>query len=249
MRPLLAIMRREVHAYFASPIAYTVMAVFLVAAGASYWTRLTAFRLLPSSGGVAVTLQSNLIAPIFNNLTLICLLTLPALSMRLFAEERKGGTIELLKTSPITTAQLVGGKYLGTLAIYLLILLATVPSMMLLAARGPVEGGAVATSYLGVLLYGAAILAVGLFASAMTENQIVAVVLTYALFLPLFFVELLVSFVPTALGDLLAGMSVGLAAQTMARGLIDTHYLLLFGTLIFVFLFLSVQVLDSNRWS
>ena len=176
------------------------------------------------------------------------LLSLPALSMRLFTEERKGGTIELLLTSPLTTPQLVLGKYLGALAIYALMLALTLPLPGMLAAHVRLEWGALGAAYLGYLLYGGVLLAVGTFASSLTENQIVAVVLTYAIFLPFYFVELAVGALGQPWDDVAAGLALGVGLRSMGRGLADSHWLVLTTAMSFCFLFLTTRVLDSTRW-
>jgi ABC-2 type transport system permease protein len=168
--------------------------------------------------------------------------------MRLFSEERKGGTIELLLTSPLTTSQLVTAKYLGTVLIHFTMLALTFPYVVLLGHVGHPEWGPMATTYVGFFLFGAVLLAIGQFASAVTENQIIAIVITYAIFMPLMLVDLLLNFVGTQTADILAGVSVMVARRGLTHGVIDTHTLVLHACLIFLFLFLSVQVLESNRW-
>ncbi len=245
-----AIIRREVHAYFVSPIAYTVIAGFLLISGYGFLKAIETYSMIsPLQFAMGdVTIQAGLVPRLNSWSNLATLLCLPALSMRLFSEERKGGTIELLLTSPLTTAQLVLGKFLGAFLVYTLIVLLTTPYLMVLGRIGQPDWGAMATTYLGHLLFGAVLLAVGLFASALTENQIVALVITYALFLPFFLIDQLATMVSSGVGDVLSGLSVALTKYGFTQGQIDTHGLILNGSLIFLFLFLSTQVLDSTRW-
>jgi ABC-2 type transport system permease protein len=250
VRGLLALVRREVGAAFASPVAYTIMFGFLVIVALGFLYRVTAFSALPPMAveRTGASIRTYVFGGWSLWVNIAVLLSLPALSMRLFTEERKAGTIELLLTSPITTAHLVLGKYLGTVVIYALMLLLTAPLVGTLAVRAPLEWGAIGAAYLAFLLYGAVLLAVGAFASSLTENQIVAVVLTYAFFLPFYLVELAVGAWGPPLDDVLAGVALGVGLRDYARGLADSHFLVLSAALSFAFLFLTMRVLDSNRW-
>ena len=245
-----AIVRREIQAYFVSPIAYTVIAGFLLISGYGFLRAIETYSMIsPLQFAMEqVSIQAALVPRLNSWANLATLLCLPALSMRLFSEERKGGTIELLLTSPLTTAQLVLGKYLGAFVIYVLIVLLTLPYLVVLGRIGHPDWGAMLTTYLGHLLFGGVLLSVGLFASAITENQIVALVITYALFMPFFLIDQLATFVSSGVGDVLSGLSVALTKYGFTQGQIDTHGLVLNGSLIFLFLFLSTQVLDSTRW-
>jgi ABC-2 type transport system permease protein len=196
---ILAIVRREVHGYFVSPIAYTVITGFLLISGYGFLKAIERYTSInPLQFAMEqITIQSGLIWRLNSWANLATLLCLPALSMRLFSEERKGGTIELLLTSPMTTPQLVLGKYLGAMVVYTMIVAMTVPYMIVLGWIGNPDWPAVATTYLGYVL---------------------------------------------------AGLSVRLSKYQFTQGLVDTHDLILNGSLIFLFLFLSTQVLDSSRW-
>ena len=250
MRLIFAIVRREIQGYFVSPIAYTVITGFLLISGYGFLKAIETYTSIsPLDFALGqISIQSDLIPRLNRWANLATLLCLPALSMRLFSEERKGGTIELLLTSPMTTSQLVLGKYLGAVIVYTMIVAMTVPYMVQIGRIGNPDWGAVATTYVGYVLFGGVLLAVGLFASAITENQIVALVITYALFLPFFLIDQLATFFSSSAGDVLAGLSVSRSKYQFSQGLIDTHDLVLNGSLIFLFLFLSAQVLDSSRW-
>ena len=250
MSAIVSIVRRELSAYFVSPIAYTVIVIFLLIGAFGFVQALAFYAKAPAFliEQLSLNLRNTVVARTVLWLNVGMVLSLPALSMRLFSEERKGGTAELLLTSPITTTQLVLGKYLGSLGVLLVMLALTLPFAGVLQWLASPEWPALAAAYLGLFLYGAVILGVGVFASSLTENQIVALLLTYALFLPFWLVELLVGFMGGRLDDVLAGLSVGYGLRLMGLGLVDTHYVVLDVALAFTFLFLCVQVLDSNRW-
>ena len=168
--------------------------------------------------------------------------------MRLLSEEKKNGTAELLFTSPITTVEIVIGKYLGSVALYGMILLLTLSMPGFLFLKAQPELGALCCAYLGLFLYGAVILAAGLFSSSLTENQFIALVLTYALVLPLILVEFVVPIARPPLDSALAALSLGYALKLAALGGLDSSYVVLHAVLIGAFLFLAVRVIDSDRW-
>lgn len=253
MRVVWSILKREVQAYFVSPIAYAFLVIFLAMVGVGFLVTFQTYLRFP----VALLEQRGL-----NIRTVIIagpqglvmwahvamIFCLPGLSMRLLSEERKGGTAELLFTSPLTTAQLVLGKYLGTLSVFVLLLLLTTPLVGILGWKAQPEWAAIGVAYAGMFVYGAVLLAVGLLASSLTENQFVALVLTYLMILPLYILERLVGFLGSPLDEILLAVALPFGLTTAARGLIDSHFLLLGAAFVFLFLFLSGQVLDSTRW-
>jgi ABC-2 type transport system permease protein len=179
---------------------------------------------------------------------LAALVSLPGLSMRLLSEEKKSGTAELLFTSPISTTQIVAGKYAGSVALYALILVLTLPLPGFLIWNARPELAALATAYLGLFLFGAVLLAVGLFASSLTENQFIALALTYVLVIPFILVEFVVPLVRPPFDRALGALSLGYALKAAALGTLDSAYLALHAILVAAFLFLAVRVIDSHRW-
>ena len=250
MRSILAILRREIKSYFVSPIAYVVIVIFLGMIGLTYRSAVFAYVGVPEFAAEAngINIQNFLIRGLSLWFQVGMLFCLPALSMRLLSEERKGGTAELLMTSPLTTWQIVLGKYLGTLFILATILILTIPEIFWLEFKAEPEWGAIGIAYLAYFLFGALILAIGLFASALSENQIVALLITVAIALPMWLVDLIVPFTAPPWDKILGGFSVSLGIRAYILGLFDSHYVVLPLGLIFIFLFLCTQVLDSNRW-
>jgi ABC-2 type transport system permease protein len=248
-----AILKRELQAYFVSPVAYAFMTMFLVVVAFGFSIGVMRYAATPAVHleRFGWSLRTQLVSGTWGLVTwgnLAALISLPGLSMRLLAEERKNGTAELLFTSPLTTPQIVLGKYLGSLALYALILVLTLPLPGFLVANASPELGALACAYLGLFLFGAVLLAVGLFASSLTENQFIALVLTYALIVPLTLVEFVVPLVLPPYDRVLGALSLGFALKAAALGAVDTAYLALHAVLVTAFLFLAVRVIDSQRW-
>jgi len=253
VRSVLALVRREVQAYFVSPIAYAFMTVFLVLVGGGFLQGLFTYALIPPADAQArgIDIQRYMIAGP-RGLVLWChaamLFSLPGLAMRLFSEEKKTGTAELLFTSPLTTAQLVVGKYLGTLSVFFIMLVLTFPLIGILEWKASPELGATAAAYLGLFLLGGVMIAVGLFASCLTENQFVALILTYAMLTPFYLLDLAIRSAGAFLAGVMADLSVSRAIPSFGRGVIDSHYVVLEVCVSFLFLFLGARVLESARW-
>ncbi len=253
MRAMLAVARREVQAYFVSPIAYVFMTVFLLVAGIGFYYGLTRYSMLDAAyvEQSHMSLRAIVVAGRFGLVRwvlLAMLLSLPGLSMRLLSEEKKSGTVELLFTSPLTTWQLVLGKYLGTTVVFALILFLTTPLIGILVWKGRPELLAIAVAYLGLFLYGATVLAIGIFASALTENQFIALIVAYAVLLPFLLVGMPLGFTGPLMNLVLFGLAINIGLDRLGVGLLDTHYVVLYVAIVFSFLFLSVRVLDSPRW-
>ncbi len=248
-----AVMRRELRSYFVSPIAYAFIAMFLLLVAAGFAVGVTRYALTPAMviDRFGWSIRTQLVSGTWGLVTwgtFAALLSLPGLSMRLLSEEKKGGTAELLFTSPITTPQIVLGKYLGSVTLYTLILILTLPMPGFLIWKAQPELGALLCAYLGLLLYGAAILAIGLFASSLTDNQFVALILTYAIMIPLILLEFVVPIARPPFDQVLAALSVGYALKAAGLGTLDSSYVVLHAVLIGASLFLCAQVIDSSRW-
>ena len=192
MRAILAVARREIYSFFVSPAAYVVVTIFIVTV--SVWFLVLIFQNISAQltvqltpGARQPTLTDKVLRPfLMNGLFRVLWLVAPLISMRLLSEDRKQGTADLLLSSPITTLQLVLGKYLGALAIMAILFVATMHIPLFLVLGGNVDRGVVFAGYLGVFLTAAMFLAAGVFASSLTENQIVAALLTMATMLGIF---------------------------------------------------------------
>lgn len=233
MNPVLAIAERELKAYFVSPIAYVVIAAFLLMSG-FFFSVLLWYR------------QADL-TPLFVNMAVILLFVCPGIAMRLLAEDNRQGTLELLLTSPVSDTGIVLGKFLASIAFLAIMLSATLYMPIIIFVFGKPEPITLLTGYLGLFLTGACYLAVGLLASSLTKNQIVAFVVSFGAGLLLW----LMQYANT--GDSLAGqlfnfMSLDQRFNNLSRGLIDTTDLIYLVSFVVVAVFLTTRSLESRRW-
>lgn len=237
MTKVLAITERELKAYFVSPLAYVVGALFLFGTGLLF-----ALTVLNPIGPEAS------LRFLHSNITVIFLFVIPALTMRLLAEEQKTGTLEVLLTNPVRDVEVVVGKYLAT-TLYLLVLLAvTLYYALLVFMFGNPDVGPMVSGYLGVFLAGAALMAIGLFFSSLTSNQIVAALGTFFAVLFMWLSEPLGQLFPGPIGDALGYLSIAGHLGDTGRGIIDTRDIVFFLSLVATFLFLTVVSLQTRRW-
>jgi ABC-2 type transport system permease protein len=235
VRNTLAIAERELKAYFVSPIAYVLTALFLLISGYLFSV-------------ILLNTNEASLRYLVSNLSVIWLFITPALTMRLLAEEARSGTIELLLTNPVRDVEVVLGKYLGVLGLLLVMLAFTLYYPTLLFIFGNPDRGPMVAGYLGVILQAAAFLAVGLLASSLTQNQIVAAVLTFAILLIMWLSESVANFIGKPAGDVMRYLSVTSHSQDFARGVIDTTHVLYFLSVVAAALFLTFLSLQTRRW-
>jgi ABC-2 type transport system permease protein len=237
MRNIWTIASRELNAYFVSPVAYVVSAAFLLVTG-------LLFSLIITS-----TMDASL-RPTFSNITFILVLLAPALTMRLLAEEQRMGTLELLLTSPIHDWQVVVGKFIGSFVLFIVMLLApTLLYVVLLMAFGQPDFGPIVASYLGVLLLGGAFMAIGVFTSSLTQNQIIAYILGLVILLILWISGSMTQIVGGgAVGDAVNYLAITQHYDSFLTGVIDTPNVIYPLSVIVVSLFLATQVLQTRRW-
>jgi ABC-2 type transport system permease protein len=187
--------------------------------------------------------------PLFANLSVILLLLMPLVTMRLFAEERRSGTIELLLTYPVRDGAVLIGKYLAALSLYATMIAGTLLYPVLLAYFARVEWGPLLTGYVGLMLMGAMFLAVGLFASSLTENQIVAAIVTFGVLLMFWIIGWTAEFAASPYGAVLTHLSILEHNDTFAKGVLDTKDILYYLDFTALALFLTLRSLESRRWS
>lgn len=233
----LTIARREVGSYFDLPIAYVVLPAFLILSG------LYVFVLQPFFLVGRVSLR-----PFFEFAPFIFTLFVPAVTMRLLAEERRSGNLEVLLTWPVSDLALVAGKFLGAFALLAVALALTLPFPLAVAAIGELDWGPVIGGYLGLLLLGGAYLSIGLLVSALTRNQIIAFVGGFAVCFALYVAGKALPLVPPNLAPWLEAISFDLRFAGIARGVVDLRDVVFFVSVIGVGLGLTAEVLTARRW-
>ncbi len=279
MRNTLAIAWREIRTYFTSPLAYVVIGVFLALSGYFFWARLLYFSELCLRYGnnpyiyQQLNVNDMVIRPHFGTMGMIFLWMIPMITMRLLAEERRAGTAELLFTCPVTSGQVILGKYLGAAFLLLVMIAATLTYPLLVAGGGTApDMGPTLIGYFGILLMGLSFLAIGLLISSLTENQMVAAVGAFGVLLILWVINwvaasataTLASIInnftnglwnglglplggPT-LGDLINHLSITWHSEDFQKGLLDTQHVVFYASVVFLALFVTQRVIESRRW-
>ncbi len=236
MRNAWTIARRELAAYFVSPIAYVVAAVLVIVLALLF-----NFDELERQFYYATTQY------FFSNVTFLSFFIIPALTMRLLAEERRVRTMELLLTAPVRESEVVVGKFLAGLGFYLgLVLLASVFPLLLFAYGNP-DPRVLWVNYLGLVLFGAALVALGTLASALTQNQVVAFIVGFGLVVVLWVIDTPASLFGSSLAGLLQALSITTHLEGFDRGIIDTRHVVYFLSVTSMALFLATRVLEARR--
>lgn len=249
MRAFWPIYKRELFAFFVTPLAWVLITVFLFVQGMHFFLLVDHFSDASSMGGDQTPIQA-----FFGNtilLYLVLFLLVPPMTMRLFAEERRSGTIESLMTAPVSSWAVVLAKYASVLTTYIAMWLPTVFYLVILQRAGDVDWGVAASAYLGVLLVGAGYLAIGLLMSAITTSQFLALVLTALLVLALFILGVgeFVTREGTLMHDICSHVSVWAHMNDFASGIVDSRRLVFYGTLTMLSLFVTVRAVDAWRWA
>lgn len=234
-RKVRAIARKDFGHFFVSPIGYVVLAVFFFAVGFFFY--------LISVSSYPVASMS----PIFQNATILLLFLTPMLTMKLWSEEEKAQTAELLRTSPLTTWEIVLGKYLAVCSFAVAMISSTLLYLLIILYAGNPDLGIVISNYLGFALIGMTFFSMGLLASTFSENQIVAAVSAYGILLMLWVIGAAAQNTQGALSSVLQYLSVFTHMDDFYRGVLDLGHFVYFASLIFIGLFLSVKVLEGKR--
>ena len=255
MNPAQTIIAKELRSFFVSPVVYVIGAIFLALVGLlSYWAmenaiQQTTWALKNQNEYAQLNLNEMVFRPLFQSMNLILMIILPLLTMRLFAEERKLRTFELLLTSPIGVNEIVSGKFLSVVMVYAGLLSLTGLIPLTLSAYATFDWPPILLGYLALLLQGALMLSIGLFASALTENQIIAAFLSFGLILGLWVLGALSSaFGDTTLGSMLSYLSFTEHFERLIRGLLNAKDLLYYISGIALMWFAAHQAIDAYRW-
>jgi len=246
MAKTLAIIRRELIAYFSSPLAYIVLTAFLLMQGYIFYI-LVSFLNNPMTQAMT-PLRLFFGGTVF--FWFFLLFTVPVITMRLIAEERRSGTIEVLLTSPVSETQVIAGKFIAALIFYIALWLPTFLYVVILKQNSTIDLLPVAAGYLGVLVIGFLFLAVGTFTSTLTDNQLIAAIIAFALLIVLFSIglveQLLVS--SSILRDAVGHMNLWTHMDDYAKGIVDTRHLVYEVSVGLLFLFLATKSLEAKKW-
>ena len=253
MGNIIAIAQKELKSYFSSPIAYIVIGLWAFLYG-WFFINILAFFVRQSmqmgqfGGQQAMNVNQQLIRPLLQNVTILDLFLLPMVTMRTYAEEKRSGTIELLLTSPVSDFEIIMGKFLGAMALYTVMLGVTLLHIALLFKFGTPEWKPIITAYIGLLLLGGCFIALGLLISSLTKNQIVAGMVTFAVFLMLWIITWIGSFSGPTVDKLTQYLSIIDRLDDFNKGVLDTSHLIYYLSFIGFGLFLTAKSVDTERW-
>ena len=251
MRNILAIAQKELRSYFASPMAYIVIGFFMLPFGVFFYLYLQSFvQQSPqmSQFGGAMNINQQVIRGVLQNASVIILFIMPMITMRTYSEEKRSGTIELLLTSPVSDFEIILGKFFGALGLYIAMLAVTLLYMGILFVWGRPEWRPLVAAYLGLLLMGGAFISIGLMISSTTNNQIVAGVITFVVFLMLWIVGWFADSSGPTIGPITSYLSITEHFDDFSKGIIDTKHVIYYLSLITFGLFLTSKSVDTERW-
>ena len=253
MRNTFLVWRKEMRSYFVSPVAYLLLLMFALLFGFFFWNVVGEFsyysvQAMMQGEMFPMNINEQIIRPLLSNITVLGLFFVPLITMRLFAEEKRTGTIELLTTSPVRDGEVILGKWLAAVTLYACILLVTALNFAFLFKYGNPDWKPLAINYLGLLLQAAALLALGTFVSTLTKNQIIAGACTFGLCLLIFVLGWVSSFNYATWAQVCSYLSVTTHMESFARGVLDLKDAVYYVTLTFFGLFLTARSIESLRW-
>jgi ABC-2 type transport system permease protein len=246
MTKVLAIIKREIIAYFSSPLAYIVLTAFLLMQGYIFYVILSYLNNPMTQAMTPMRLFFG--GTVF--FWLFLLFVIPVITMRLVAEERRSGTIEVLLTSPLTELQVIAGKFTAALLFYIVLWLPTVLYTVILDRHSDIDLLPVASGYLGVILIGFLFLGVGTFTSTLTDNQLVAAIMAFAIMILLFSIGLVEQLMLSSsmLRDVLSYANLWTHMDDYAKGIVDTRHVVYELSVGLLFLFLASKSLEVKKW-
>jgi len=227
---------KELKSFFNSPVAYIVIVVFLVILGYFFTSNLFIANI-------------SSLRTVFEMTPFLLLFFAPAITMRLISEEKKSGTLELLITKPVTESEIIVGKFLAAWMLYFFTLLPTLCYYITVSLIGSLDLGPVIGGYLGLLFVGAVFLAISVFGSSITENQVVAFIVSFLIVFGLFMLDKVLFYLPSSLATPLEYLSVDYHFSNIARGVIDSRDIIYYFSAIGFSLLLGSVVLQRRRWS
>lgn len=253
MRHVLLICQKELKSYFASPIAYCVMALFGLIFGFGFYTATRdfvrfSFQAQMMGQQQPMNVNDQIIRPLLGFASTIALFLIPMVTMRLFAEEKRTGTIELLLTSPVSDVEIILGKWVGAMLLYLCVLAMSMINIALLFAWGKPDLKPVLVAYLGLALQGGCLLAIGTFISTTTKNQIIAGGVTFFVCLLLWLLSWFTAFDSSASAQVVNYLSIVTHFENFGKGVLDSKDVVFYISFIFFALFATSRSMESLRW-
>ena len=258
MKSILVIAERELKTYFSSPIAYVALTIFTFLAGVVFYFFV---GVMVESVGTRAMMSAQtgrppdpidmpgvIVQNMFNFLSFVLLLVLPMITMALFSEEKKRGTMELLLTAPVTDLQVVLGKFLAAGVFYMILLATTLVELTILFAYSTPAKGPILSAYLGMGLYGLAIIAVGMFISTLTDSQVISVILTFGVLMVLWLIDALARSASATTKAILSYLSILEHTNDFLQGVVSTSHVIFYLSFIALGIFLTYRSLDSLRW-
>ncbi len=254
MKGFLAVYKKEMYSSMASPIFYVTTFIFVGLMGYFFYASVAYYSLVSYQAAQnpymvsELNLTAAVVRPFFGDMAIVMLFLLPLFTMRLFAEEKKSGTVELLFTLPIRSGGLTLGKYASAVSVFCIMLLGTVPMIVLLGSFGNPDWGVVVSCYLGVLLLASAFISLGMFVSSLTENQIVAAAVSFGTLLFFWLIGWVKSYIQGVPGDVAEYLAILGHLDDLLKGLIDSRDVLYYVLFSLFFCFCTLRTLDSRRW-
>jgi ABC-2 type transport system permease protein len=253
MRNAWIICRKELRSYFVSPIAYLLLAMFAIIFGFFFWNAVGVFIMMGLESQMRgemfpMNVNEQIIRPLVSNASVIGLFLIPLITMRLFAEEKRTGTIELLATSPIRDAEIIAGKWLASVILYAGLLVLAALNFLWLFKYGNPDWKPLAVAYLGLLLQAGALLAIGTFISTLTKNQIIAGAATFGVCLLLWVLDWVTGYNTATWATVLSYLSVLTHFESFGKGLLSSKDAIFYVSVIVFGLFLTARSMESLRW-
>jgi len=252
MKNTYLICRKEVRSYFVSPIAYAVLALFaFLFGGLAFFPavrELVRYGMQAQMQGQPISLNDQIIRPLLGFASTISLFLIPLITMRLFAEEKRSGTMELLLTSPVRDMEIILGKWIGALILYISVLAMSALNISFLFAWGKPDLKPVLVAYLGLILQGGCLLAIGAFISSLTRNQIVAGGVTFFVCLILYLLSWFTQFDSGLAPQVINYLSIVTHFENFSKGVVDSKDVIFYLSMIFFSLFITSRSMESLRW-
>ena len=253
MRNVLLVWRKEMRSYFVSPVAYLLLLMFALLFGWFFWNMVNEFTYYTTASAMRgemfpMNINEQIIRPQLSNIMVVGLFFIPLITMRLFAEEKRNGTIELWATSPVRDGEVILGKWLAAMTMYGCMLLVTALNFAFLFKYGNPDWKPLAINYLGLFLQAAGLLAAGTFISTLTKNQIIAGAATFGVCLLFFVLGWVSSYNYATWAQVCSYLSINTHMESFARGVVDSKDAIYYVTFTFFGLFLTARSLESLRW-